>query len=180
MLAPLKKSYDQPRQHVKKQRHYFADKGPSSQSYGFSSSHVWMLELDHKEGWVPKNWCFWIVVLKKTLERVPWRARTTSNPRENQSWMFIGRTDAEGEVPILWPPDTKINSLKKTLMLGKTEGRRRIRWTTEDQMVGWHHWLNGHEFEQAPGDGEGQGKSGVLQSMGLQRDMTEWLNSNTE
>ena len=125
ILAPWKKSYDQPRQHFKKQRHHFANKGPDSWSYGFSSSHVWMWELSHKEGWAPKNWCFWTVVLEKTLES-PMDSKEIKpvNPKGNQPWIFIGRTDAEAEVPILWPPDAT-DSLEKTLMLGKIEGRRR-------------------------------------------------------
>ena len=104
----LKKSYDKPRQHIKKQRYYFANKGLSSQSYDFSSSHVWMWVLDHKESWVPKNWCFWTVVLGKTLES-PMNCKEIKpvNPKGNQSWIFIGRTDAEAEAPILWPPYVK-------------------------------------------------------------------------
>ena len=104
----LKKSYNKPRQHIKKQRYYFANKGLSSQSYGFSSSHVWMWVLDHKESWVPKNWCFWTVVLDKTLES-PMNCKEIKpvNPKGNQSWIFIGRTDAEAEAPILRPPDVK-------------------------------------------------------------------------
>ena len=108
MPVPWKKSYDQPRQHIKKQRHYFANKGPSSQSYGFSSSHVWMWELDYKESWAPKNWCFWAVVLEKTLESpLDGKEIKVVDPKGNQSWIFIGRTDAEAETPILWPPDGK-------------------------------------------------------------------------
>ena len=107
-LDPWKKSYDQPRQHVKKQGHYFAKKGPCSQSYGFSSSHVWMLELDSKESWGLKNWCFWTVVLKKTLESpLDCKEIQPVNPKGNQFWIFIGRTDAEAEALILWPPDAK-------------------------------------------------------------------------
>ena len=107
-LVPWKKSYDQPREHIKKQRHYFANKGPSSQSYGFSSSHVCMWELHHKDNWVPKNWCFWTVVLEKTLESpLDCKEIKPVGPKGNQSWLFIGRTDAEAETPILWPPDTK-------------------------------------------------------------------------
>ena len=107
-LAPWKKSYDQPRQHIKKQTHYFAYKGPSSQSYGFSSIHVWMRELDHKEIWAPKNWCFWSVVLEKTLESpLDCKEIKLVNPKGNRSWIFIGRTDAETEAPILWLPDAK-------------------------------------------------------------------------
>ena len=110
------------------QRHYFASKGPPSQSCGFSSSHVVMWELDHKEGWGLKNWCFWTVVLEKTLESLlDFKEIKPGNLKGNQSWMFIGRTDAEGETPILWPPDWRTDSLEKTLMLGKIEGRRRKR-----------------------------------------------------
>ena len=147
MLAPWKKSYDQPRQHIKKQRHYFVSKGPSSQSCGFSSSHVWICELDYKESWALKNWCFWTVVLEKTLES-PLDSKDIHPvyPKGNQSWIFIGRTDAEAEALILWPPDTKNWLIGKYLDAWK--GRRREqKGTTEDEMVGWHHWLNGHEFE---------------------------------
>ena len=106
MLAPWKKSYDKPRQHIKKQRHYFANKGPSSQSYGLSSSHVWMCELDHKEGWALKNWCFWTVVLEKTLEGpLDCKKIKPFHPRGNQFWIFTGRT--ETEAPGLRPPDAK-------------------------------------------------------------------------
>ena len=133
MLAPWKNIYDQPRQHVKKQRHYFANKGPSSQRYNFSSSHIGMWELDYKKSWSPKNWCFWTMVLEKTLESpLDYKEIKQVNPKGNQSWIFIGRTDAEAEALILWPPDEK-NSLKKNMMLGQIEdrrrrGRRRIRW----------------------------------------------------
>ena len=136
MLAPWKKSYDQPRQHIKKQRHYFANKGPSSQSYGFSSSHVWMWELDHKGSWVPKNRCFWTVVLEKALES-PLHSKEIQpvHPKGNQSWIFIGGTDVEAEAPLLWPPVKiqRTDPFEKTLMLGKIEGRRircrqRMRW----------------------------------------------------
>ena len=180
-LPPWEKSYDQPRQHVLKQRHYFANNSPSSQSYGFSCSHVWMWVLDYKEGRAPNNWCFWTVVLEKTLEsplhskeiqpvhpkdqswvfigRTDVEAETLIiwppdvknwcvwtvvlektlespldykeiqlvNPKGNQSWIFIGRTDAEAETPILWLTDVK-NWLEKTMMLGKTEGGRRRGW----------------------------------------------------
>ena len=126
MLAPWKKSYDQSRQLIKKQRHYFANKGPSSQSYGFFSHNVWMWELDNKESWAPKNWCFWTVVLEKTLESpLDCKEIQPVHPMGNQSWIFIGRTDVEAERPILWPPDERADSFEKTLMLGKIEGRRR-------------------------------------------------------
>ena len=107
-LTPWQESYDQPRQHIKKQRHYFANKGPSSQGYGFSSSHVWMWELDYKENWAPKNWCFWTVVLEKTLESpLDCKEIQPVHPKGNQSWVFIERTDVKAETPILWPPDAK-------------------------------------------------------------------------
>ena len=134
MLPPWKKSYDQPRQHVKKQRCYFANKGPSSQSFGFSSGHVRMWELDHKENWALKNWCFWTVVLEKTLESpLGYKEIKPVNPKGNQSWIFIGRTDAEGSTPVLGHLMQRTDSLEKTLMLGKIEGRRRrgrqrMRW----------------------------------------------------
>ena len=107
-LAPWKRSYDQARQHAKKQRHYFADKSPSSQNYSFSSSRVWMWELDYKESYSPKNWCFWTVVLEKTLESpLDCKEIQPVHPKWNQSWVFIGRTDAEAETLILWPPDAE-------------------------------------------------------------------------
>ena len=107
-LAPWKKSCDQPRQHIKKQRHYFAKKGPSSQSSSFSSSHLWMWEWDYNEGWVLKNWCFWTVVLEKTLESpLDCKEIKPVNSKGNQSWIFIGRPDAKAETPILWLPDVK-------------------------------------------------------------------------
>ena len=139
-LAPWKKSYDQSRQHIKKQRHYFVNKGPSSQNYGFSSSHVRMWELDYKESWVPKNWCFWTVVLEKTLESpLDCKKIKPVKPKGNQSWIFIGRTDAETETPIFWPPDVK------NWLAGKDW--RREKGMIEDEMFGWHHRLNGHQFE---------------------------------
>ena len=110
--TPWKKSHDQPRQHIKKQRHYFANKGPSSQSYRFSSSHIWMWEFDYKESWALKNWCFWTVVLEKTLESpLDCKEIQPVNPKGNQSWIFIGRTDAEAS--ILWPLDIELTLLKR-------------------------------------------------------------------
>ena len=108
MFAPWKKSYDKPRQHINKQRHHFANKFPNSQSYGFSSSHLWNWELDHKEGWALKNWCWWTVPLEKTLESpLDNKKIKPFNPKGNQPSIFTGRTDAEAEAPILWPPDAK-------------------------------------------------------------------------
>ena len=141
-----RKSYDQPRQHIKKQRYYFASKGLSSQSYGFSSSHVWMWELVHKESWALKNWCFWTVVLEKTLESpLDCKEIQLFHPKGNQSWAFTGRTDAKAETPILWPPDLKNGLFVKDPDAGNDE-RREEKGTTEDEMVGWHHQLNGHQF----------------------------------
>ena len=114
MLAPWKKDYDKPRQHIKKQRHHFAYKGSSSQSYGFSVSHVQMWELDHKEDWALKNWCFKIVMLVKILRSLLVSKETKPvNPKGNQLWIFIGRTDAEAEVLIIWPPDWKSQLIGK-------------------------------------------------------------------
>ena len=170
MLALWKKSYDQPRQLIKKQRHYFANKGPSSQSYGFSNSHIWMWELDYKESWVLKNWCFWTVVLEKTLGS-PFHSKEIQpvHPKGDQSWISIGRTYAEAETPLLCPPDEKNWLIWEDPEAGK-DWRHEKKGTTENEMVGWHYQLNGHEFQQTPGDSEGQGRTGVLQSMGL--DMT--------
>ena len=126
-----------------KSRHYFANKGPPSQSYGFSSSHVWMWELDYKESWTLKNWCFWTVVLES-----PWDCKKIKPvcPKGNQCWIFIGRTDAESETPILWLFDAKNRLIGKDSEAGK-DWRQEEKGTTEDEMVGWHHWLNGHESE---------------------------------
>ena len=132
MLAPGKKNYDKSRQHIIKQRHYFADKGLSSQNYGFSSSHVWMWEFEHKEGWLPKNWCFWIAVLEKTPES-PLDSKEIQpvNPKRNQPWIFIGRTDTDAT--ILWPPDVKSWFTGKDSDAGKDRGQedkwqQRMRW----------------------------------------------------
>ena len=143
------KSYDQPRQNIKKQRHYFANKGPSSQSYGFSTSHVWMWELEDKESWVPKNWCFWTVVLEKTLESpLDCKEIKPVNPKRNWSWIFIERTDAEAETPILRLPDVKKWLTGKDPDSGG-DWRQEEKGTTEDETDGWHHRLDQHEFEEA-------------------------------
>ena len=147
----LEKSYEQHRQHIKNQRHFFASKVLSSQSYGFSSSQVWMWELDHKESWAPKNWCFWTVVLEKTLvSPLDCKEIKPVNPKGNQSWIFMGKTDHEAETPILWPADGKNWLIWKDPDAGK-DWRQEKKGITEDEMVGWHQLLNGHEFEQAPG-----------------------------
>ena len=132
---------------VLKSKVYFGYKGPSRQSYGFSRSHVWMWELDYKERWASKNWCFWTVVLEKTLESpLDCNEIQPVNPKGNQSWMFIGGTDAEAETPMLWPPDAN-----NWLIWKDPDALKDWRWeekgTTEDEMVGWHHQLNGHEFD---------------------------------
>ena len=130
----------------KKQRHYFVNKGPSSQGYDFSSSHVWMWKLDYKESWVPKNWCFWTVVLEKTLEScLEYKEIRPVHPKGNQSWIFIERTDADAETPILWPPDVKNWLIWKDPDVGK-DWRQEEKGMTEDEIVGWHRQLNGHEF----------------------------------
>ena len=156
MIAPWKESYDQLRQHNKKQRHYFANKCLSSQSYGFSSSHVLLRELSYKESWALKNVCLWTVGLEKTLESPLDCKIKPVNPKGNQSWVFIGRTDVETEAPILWPPYVK------NWLIGKDPDalkywRWEEKWPTEVEMVGWHHWLNGHEFEYTPEVSDGQG-----------------------
>ena len=128
-----------------------------SQRYGFSSSCVWMWELDHKEGWLPKKWCFWSVVLEKTLESpLDCKEMKPVNPKRNQPLIFTGRTDAEAETSIIWPSDVKNWLIWKDPDAGKN-WRQEEKGTTEDEMVGWHQRLNGHEFEWTPGVGDGQG-----------------------
>ena len=177
MLAPGKRSYDKPRWHIIKQRHYSADQGSSSQSCGFSSSHVWMWKLDYKESWAPKNWCFWTVVLEKTLGNpLDWKEIKPFNPKGNLSWIFTGRTDAEAEAPLLWSPDAKSWLIWKDPDAGK-DWRQEETGTTKDEMIWWHHWLNGHEFQQALGVGDGQGSLECYSPRGCKKlDMTEWLN----
>ena len=144
--CPLEKSYDKLRQHIKKQRHFFADKSLYSQSYGFSSSHVCMWELDYKESWALKNWCFWTVVMEKTFESpLDCKEIQPVHPKRNQYWIFTGRTDVEAETPKLWPPDAKNWLIWKDPDAGK-DWRWKEKGLTEDEMVGWHHRFNGHEF----------------------------------
>ena len=134
-----------------------------------------MWELDRKEGWALKKWCFWTVVLEKTLDSpLDCKEIQPVHPKGNQSWIVIGRTDAEAETPILWPPDVKSGLIWKDPDAGK-DWRQEEKGTTEDEMVGWHHWLNGHEFEQVLGDGEGQEEPGMLQSMESQRVGHDWV-----
>ena len=164
-LAPWKKSCDQPRQHIKKHRYYFANEV----LYGFFSSHVWMWELNHKESWALKNWCFQTVVLENILESpLNWKEIQPVHPEGNQSWIFIGRTGAEAEAPILWPPDAGKNW-------------RQEKETTEAEIVGCPHWLNGHEFKEDPRNWWWTGKPGMLHFMGSQRvghDWSDWTELN--
>ena len=161
------------------QRHHFADKGLYRQSYGFSSSYIRMWELNHKEGWAPKNWCFQTVVLEKTLESpLDCMEIKPVHPKGDQSWIFIGRTYAEAKAPIPWPLDAKSWLTEKDPDAGKDWGQEK-KGATEDEMLGWHHRLNGHEFEQAPGDGEGQGGLACCRPWGRKEsDTTERLNNN--
>ena len=131
---------------ILKSRHYFANKGPSSQGYGFSSGHVWVWELDCEESWAPKNWCFWTVVLEKTLESpLDCKEIQLVHPKGDQSWVFTGRTDAKAEAPVLWPSHSKCWLIGKDPDAGRGWGQEE-KGMTEDEMVGWHHRLNGHEF----------------------------------
>ena len=170
----LEEIYDQPRQHIKKQRHDFANKGPSSQGYGLSSSHVWLWELDYKESWMPKNWCFWTVVLEKTLEG-PLNSKEIQpvHPKGDQSWIFIGRTDAEAETPILWPLDAKNWLTWKAPDAGK---RHRAGGEGDDR--GWDGWMASPTqwtwVWVNPGSWWWTGRPGVLQSMGSQRVRCDW------
>ena len=174
MPAPWKKNYDQPRQHIKRQRHYFANKGSSSQSYGFSSSHVWMWDLDYKESWTPRNWCFWVVVLEKTLEN-PLDSKEIQpvNPKGNQSQIFIGRTDAEAETPVLWSPDVKNWLIGKNPDAGKY-WRQEKKGMSEAEMIGmasstrWTWvWASSRSWWWT-------GKPGLLQSMRSPRVRHNW------
>ena len=161
---------------MKKHRHYFANKGPSSQSYCFSSSHTWMWQLDHKESWAGKIDTFELCCLRRFL-RVPWTARRSNQPILKEiSPIFIGRTDAETETPILWPPETK------NWLIGKDPGvvvdwRQEKKVMTKDEMVEWHHWSVGHEFEPAPEVDDGQGSLACCSPLGCKElEMTDWLN----
>ena len=183
MLAPWKKSYDQPRQHIKKQRHYFCGKGPHSQSYVFSSSHTWMWKSDFIESWAPKNWCFWTVILEKTLKSpLDCKDIQPVHPKGDQSWEFTGRTDAEAEGTIFWPPDEKNWLIWKDPDAGK-DWRREEKGTT-----GWDGWmasLTQRTWVWVSSESWWWiGKPGVLQTMGSQRvrhywvtELIDWLNT---
>ena len=154
---------------------YFANKGPSSQGYGFSSGHVWMWELDCEESWAPKNWCFWTVVLEKTLESpLDCKEIQSVHSKGDGPWVFFGRNDAKAETPVLWPPHAKSWLTGKDSDAGRDWGQEE-KGTTED--AGWHHRLNGLEFEWTLGVGDGQGGLACFNSWGhKESDMTERLN----
>ena len=179
MIASWQESYDKPRQCIKKQRHHFANKGPYSQSYGFSSSHAQMWGLDHKEGRALKTRCSRIVVLEKTHDSpLGTKEIKPVNPKGSQPWILTGRTDAEAEAPILWPPGVRSQFTGKDPDAGK-DWRQEEKRATEDDMVGWHHQFNGYELGQTPGDGEGQGSLACCIPWGCKEsDMTCWLNNN--
>ena len=163
---------------IKKQGHSFANKDLSSQSYGVSNGHVWMWELDHKESWAPKNWCFWTVMLEKPLESpLGCKEIQPVHPKGDQSWIFIGRTDAEAETPVLWPPDAKSWLIWKDPDAWK-DWREEEKGTTEDEMVGWHHLdaSMGMSLSKL----QGTGKIDVLQSMGSRRVGHDWTEDEAE
>ena len=174
--APWKKSYDLGS--ILKKRQYFADKGLSSQSYGLSSSHVWIRELDCKESWAQKNWCFWTMVLEKSLESpLDCKEIQPVNPKGNQSWIFIGRTDAEPESLILWLSDVKNWLMWKNPDAGKDWGQEE-KEMTEDEMVGWHHRLWTWAWANS-GSWWWTGKPGMMQSLGLQSVGHDWVTQLT-
>ena len=151
---------------ILKSRYYFANKGPSGQDFGFSSSHVWIWELDYKESWVQKNWCFWTVLLEKTLENpLDCKEIQPVHPKGDQSWVFIGRTDAEAETPVLWPSHVKSWLIGKNPDAGRDWGQEE-KGTTEDEMNWCHHQLGAHEFGWTPGIGDGQGGLACCDSWG--------------
>ena len=150
---------------------------PSSQGYGFSCGHVWMWELDCEESWAPKNWCFWTVVLEKTLESpLDCKEIQPVHSEGDQPWDFFGRDDAKAEAPVLWPPHAKSWLIGKDSDAGRDWGQEE-KGMTEDEMAGWHHWLDGHESEWTLGVGDRQGGLACCDSQGhKESDMTEWLN----
>ena len=173
MLTPWKESYNQPRQHNKKQRHYFANKGLSSQSYGFSSSHVWMWELDYKESWALKNWCFWTVVLEKTLESpVDCKEIQPVHSKGDQPWVFFGRNDAKAETPVLWPPHAELTHWKRLWCWeglgagGEGDDRGWDGWMASQTRRTWV-WVNSRSWWWT-------GRPGVLRFMGSQRVRHDW------
>ena len=178
MLTPWKKSYDQPRQHIEKQRHYFVSKGPSSQGYGFSNGHVWMWELDCEESWVLKNWCFWTVWCWRRLLRVPWTAKRSNQSirKEISPGCSLGGMMLKLKLQYFGHLMWRVDSLEKDSDAGRDWGQEE-KGTTEDDMAGWHHWLDGCEFEWTPGVGDGQGGLACCNSRGRKEsETTEWLN----
>ena len=174
-LEPI--SLDPLKLQIKKQRHYFANKGPSSQGYGFSHSHVWMWELDCEEIWLLKNWCFWTVLLEKTLE-IPLDCKEIQpvHSKGDQPWVFFGRNDAKAETPVLWPPHAKSWLIGKDSDAGRDLGQEE-KVMREDEIAGWHHRLDGREFEWTLGVGDGQGSLACCDSQGCKEsDMTEQMN----
>ena len=174
MLSPWKKSYNKPSQHIKKQRHYFSNNVLSSQSYGFSSSHVWMWVLDYKESWALKNWCFWTVVLEKTLESpVDCKEIQSDHPKGSQSWIFIGMTDVEVETPILWPPD------EKNWLIGKRPWCQARLKAEEGDDRGWGGWMASlSQWTWVWVISQSwwcTGRPGLLQSLGWQRVGHDWV-----
>ena len=157
---------------MKKHRHHFTGKCPYCQMYGFSSSYVWMWELEHEKSWVLKNWCFQIMVLEMTLESpLDCKGLKPVDPKGSQPWMFIGWTDAETEAPVLWLSDAKSQLIGKDCNAGKDWQQEK--GVSEDELVGWHHWLNGHEFEKTMGDSEGHRSLARCHSWGYKEsDMT--------
>ena len=177
----MKNSYIKPRQCFKKQRYHFANKGPHNQYYGFSSIHVWMWKLDHKEGWALKNWRLWTVVLEKILESLlESKEIKPVNPKGNQPWIFIGRTDGEAEASILWPPDAKNWLIGNDPDAGEDWGQEKGK--TENEMIGWHHLLCGHELEQTTEVADGQRSLACCISQGHKElDTTKrpnWIDEN--
>ena len=177
-LTPWKESYDQPRQHIQKQRHHFANKGPSSQGCGFSSNHVWMWELDYKESWVLRNWCFELWCWRRLL-RVPWTARRSNQSilKEISPGYSLEELMLKLKLQCLGHLMRRADTFEKTLILGKIEGRRRRGWQRMRWLDGMVHLLNGHGFWWILGIGDGQGGLVCCGSWGRKElDTTEWLN----
>ena len=178
MLSPWKRIYDKPRQHFKRQIYYFIDKGPSSQSYGFSSSHVWMWELDHKESWIKKLMFLSCGVGEDSRKPLRQQGDQINHPKGNQFWIFTRRTNAEARAPIFWPRDVKNWLIWKDFDAGKDWGQEK-KGTTEDEMAGWLHWLYWHAVEQPLGVGDGQGNVACCSPWDHnESDTTEGLNWN--
>ena len=153
---------------------------PYSQSYGFSTNHLWVWELDRKEGWALKNWCFWTVVLENILESpLGFKEIKLINPKGKQPWIFIGRTDAEAEAPLLWPTDAKNWLIGKDPDARKDWGQEE-KGVTENEIVGWHHWLNGNEFEQTQADSDGQEMLVCCSSSGCKELYMTWKKVKAE